>query len=342
MSAFGQDVDAVTLHAVDPLDRGQDRLTQGWHRVYQRALQETYGSTAAGWSQEEVRVQFTHQEYERRAAWAAVRDDAVVGHAQLILFVADNTHFAKLHVAVDPAYRRRGIGSALLRVLEDAARAAGRTVLVGHSDVLFGHDDPAAGFAESAGYARGQANLRSDLLLPPRRDLEAELGASSADYELLTSWGEIPGDWLEQRARLAAHMSTAAPRGDVDVQEERWNVERARRVRRTMLDQGRQVVETVARQRQSGLLAGYTTLVVPAGRPELSLQWDTFVLSEHRGHRLGLHLKVANLLALHHALPAVERVVTWNAAENEPMRRVNRAMGFVPVGHHTEWQKAFT
>ena len=39
-------------------------------------------------------------------------------------------------------------------------------------------------------------------------------------------------------------------------------------------------------------------------------------------------------------LPGVRRVVTWNAESNEPMLRVNRALGFEPVGRMVEWQKS--
>jgi RimJ/RimL family protein N-acetyltransferase len=41
-------------------------------------------------------------------------------------------------------------------------------------------------------------------------------------------------------------------------------------------------------------------------------------------------------------LPNVQRVHTWNANENEPMLRVNRALGFRPIGQLTEWQKTLT
>jgi hypothetical protein len=63
------------------------------------------------------------------------------------------------------------------------------------------------------------------------------------------------------------------------------------------------------------------------------------VTSEHRGRRLGQLVKATNLRALHAGLPEVTWICTWNAESNEPMLRVNRALGFRPVGRTTEWLK---
>jgi hypothetical protein len=71
----------------------------------------------------------------------------------------------------------------------------------------------------------------------------------------------------------------------------------------------------------------------------MGFQWDTLVMAEHRGHRLGLLIKAANLRALRRELPDVSWLCTWNAESNEPMLRVNRALGFHPVGRTTEWLK---
>lgn len=103
--------------------------------------------------------------------------------------------------------------------------------------------------------------------------------------------------------------------------------------------QGRRFVETIAVERSTGELAAFTDVSVPAHDRTQAYQWNTLVLQEHRGRRLGQLVKAANLRALLRELPAVTRLVTWNADVNEPMLRVDRAMGFVPVGVITEWQK---
>ena len=63
------------------------------------------------------------------------------------------------------------------------------------------------------------------------------------------------------------------------------------------------------------------------------------MLREHRGHRLGMLLKIANLQLLQEAAPGHPSVLTWNAEENRPMLGVNEAVGFVPIGYEGAWAK---
>jgi hypothetical protein len=62
------------------------------------------------------------------------------------------------------------------------------------------------------------------------------------------------------------------------------------------------------------------------------------VLGPHRGHRLGLLLKVANLLRLHEREPRIDRIITWNATSNSHMLDINRAMGFELLDEWNTWQ----
>lgn len=43
-----------------------------------------------------------------------------------------------------------------------------------------------------------------------------------------------------------------------------------------------------------GTMVAFTELVIPRSAPEQVYQWDTLVLAEHRGHRLGTLVKLAN------------------------------------------------
>ena len=69
------------------------------------------------------------------------------------------------------------------------------------------------------------------------------------------------------------------------------------------------------------------------------VQTDTLVLREHRGHALGLALKVANLRALQREKPDVAAVRTWNADTNVHMIAINARLGFRPTGWSREWAK---
>jgi len=77
---------------------------------------------------------------------------------------------------------------------------------------------------------------------------------------------------------------------------------------------------------------------VPAYDPGVVYQWDTLVLPAHRGHRLGLALKVANLRTVQDAHPERTDVRTFNADANTYMVAVNEAIGFTAVEYVGEWQ----
>ena len=63
------------------------------------------------------------------------------------------------------------------------------------------------------------------------------------------------------------------------------------------------------------------------------------MLPGHRGHSLGLALKLANHRALMAALPACEFVRTSNAEVNSHMNAVNERMGYRLVEDVIEVQK---
>ena len=332
----------MTLEIV-AVDSNDAARFSAWRDVLEASQRVAYGDDHAVPSLDEFRASFRDQRYERRLARAAVRDGAIAGHLDVALALTDNTHRLDFTVAVHPDVRRQGIGSALLAHAERMAHTEQRTVLGTESDVAAGRNDPAVGFAARHGFTTAQRELRSRLELP------VDVAAARADaekhadgYEVLTSWDGIPDEWLADRALLSRRMSTDPPLGSLDYTEEDWDTERVRRIFDLAREQRRRVVETVARHRASGRLVGFTTLAVAANRPDVAYQWDTLVLREHRGHRLGMLLKAANLQALLVALPRVRSVHTWNANENEPMLRVNRALGFEAIGQMTEWQKTLS
>ena len=68
-------------------------------------------------------------------------------------------------------------------------------------------------------------------------------------------------------------------------------------------------------------------------------QDDTLVLGPHRGHALGLRMKLANLVALAETDPSRTRIYTWNADENAHMLAINIALGFEPTAIESAWQR---
>ena len=68
-------------------------------------------------------------------------------------------------------------------------------------------------------------------------------------------------------------------------------------------------------------------------------QWGTFVHRDHRGRRLGLATKAANLRAVQSFRDDLELVTTQNAETNDYMVSINEKMGFRPVEVSAEFVK---
>jgi hypothetical protein len=63
-------------------------------------------------------------------------------------------------------------------------------------------------------------------------------------------------------------------------------------------------------------------------QPHVGGQGDTAVSSHHRGHRLGLLLKIDMMRWLAEVEPRLEIIETWNNVDNSFMINVNEALGY--------------
>jgi RimJ/RimL family protein N-acetyltransferase len=62
------------------------------------------------------------------------------------------------------------------------------------------------------------------------------------------------------------------------------------------------------------------------------------VTKQHRGHRLGLLVKIAMLELLAEREPALRHIVTSNAEQNEHMVAVNELLGYQVADYFQSWQ----
>ena len=83
----------------------------------------------------------------------------------------------------------------------------------------------------------------------------------------------------------------------------------------------------------------YSDLATTVHEPGRAYQWGTLVRREHRGHRLGVAVKVANVRLLQRERPDITRLTTYNAEVNSHMIGVNEAIGFRPVARLGDFQK---
>jgi GNAT superfamily N-acetyltransferase len=323
---------------VDPTD--SDAFAQ-WFAVVEASTGDRWPGRP-GWQPDELRAPALDPLGAVRTLLLGA-GDPMVGAAMVELPRHDNRHLAQVTVEVRPDQRRRGVGTELLAACERVARADGRRVVWGWDE----HRIPAAGglsFAEARGYALVREDLRRELSVPideaRARRLEASALLHATGYDVVTFTSRWPDEWVEDRALFGRLMSTEPPMGAWAMQEEAWDRDRVRRHERLVDRMGRDVAVAVARHRASGRPVAFTELTASRSVPDIAYQWDTLVLPEHRGHRLGLLVKLANLRLLAEISPTTSLVVTWNARENAPMIGVNDALGCQVVSVGRTWQKS--
>lgn len=131
---------------------------------------------------------------------------------------------------------------------------------------------------------------------------------------------------------------TEAPQGELDIEAEVWDADRVRFREDHARAQGRSGWNTVAIA-PDGTVAGSTELHLSGHDPVNAMQSGTLVAPAHRGHRLGLALKVRNHLELQRSHAERRVVHTWNAEQNTAMNAVNERLGFRPVETCEDWQR---
>lgn len=332
---------------IRPLDAADPTQMAAFHATYHAA--HVHGREySTPWMLEEMRADFLAQRTgDRDCGFCGYVDGEVVCVGAMELSLKDNLHLANIEVHTRPDRRRRGFGSAMLEHLAALARTEGRRTLA--TEVAAPYDGPADGrghpdvdFLTRRGFTFALGDVMRVLDLPADTDRQRRLAGEAAphhrDYTLRRFCGPVPDDILEPFGRLVGALITEAPTGEMELEPEVFDEERIRSDEAAFAASGRTKYTTVA-VAPDGDVVAYSELVVPAHDPGRVYQWGTLVLPAHRGHRLGLATKVANLLWLQEEYPAGRLLVTFNAEVNAPMVAVNEAMGFRPVERLVELQR---
>jgi GNAT superfamily N-acetyltransferase/RimJ/RimL family protein N-acetyltransferase len=274
-----------------------------------------------------------------REVWLA-EDPAggtIAGWYKLGLPDLENLDQGDLTLVVHPAQRRRGIGRALLEHAAARAAANGRSALNGPTRM--GGDGEA--FARAIGAEQGLVDVQRVMDVRATGDdqlarLRATAEEKAAGYSLVTWTGLVPEEFIERAAALYAALNDA-PR-DPREAPAIWDAQRVReRVNNLRPAYGLRTYAVAARHDASGELAGLTEVAVDPADPGWAHQMITGVTQGHRGHRLGLLVKVAMAEWLKAAEPQLERLETGNAESNRHMIAINEALGYTILGQPGCW-----
>lgn len=277
--------------------------------------------------------------------WVGAAADQPVAAILIRCPVHDNVDLANVAVHIHPDQRRRGYGRAATEAAIARTRELGRRRVLGEVPTYTRSDDPAPGvhLARSVGASPVLPELRrvldvTTLDLAALATLREDAARLASDYSMV-SWGDVtPPELVMDMAGLLALMSTDPPQGELVLEPEVWTADRYNDREHSVIERGRRHLVVAARHEPTGRLAGFTDLAVPAGGGAVGYQWSTVVAAAHRGHRLGLLMKIANLQQLLVAMPEVRYLNTWNADENTHMVAVNDALGYQSMEGWSEWQ----
>ncbi|WP_309108162.1 hypothetical protein [Arthrobacter sp.] len=178
-------------------------------------------------------------------------------------------------------------------------------------------------------------------MLPEEFPAKPESGAleHATGYSLVGWEGSCPGEFIAPYAELRGRMTANAPRAGLELEKVNRDTDRVREEQETWVKSGVEALVSAALHNGTGRLAGYSVLSYRRVKPHVVLQEDTLVASDHRGHRLGMVVKIANIRRAQETWPAARTVLTWNASENRHMLAINTSLGFKPSGFEGEWQK---
>lgn len=328
----------IEIATVDPSDEG---LLHEWWTTTRAARAERPHDLGLSW--EFTRESFRRPNPERETVLlAAFEGERMVGAAGVHLPVNDNTHLGYADIDVPPEHRRRGIGSRLLTELEAVVRGAGRTHLLGSVHALPGQSAAGMAFGAAHGYLLGNREEEKVIDLhergPALDELERGLVDRLAGYTVVTWGDETPEEYVDGYCELLSGFVSQLPEHELALEDSEWTPARVRTNEARSREVGR-ITIVAAALAPDGTVAGVSDVRPSTPDLEKAFIGITIVGPEHRGHSLGLAMKLATHRELRTRYPQCRIVATSNAGINEHMNAVNERMGYQVVQDLLDLQK---
>ncbi|MDZ5662915.1 GNAT family N-acetyltransferase [Nocardioides sp. S-58] len=327
----------VDIEQINP--RNQAAL-RAWWEVGAAATAERPGKPWPLWDQSRVALPADNPE---RAVTliGAIDGREMVGAGLLTRPLRENLHTAMAFAYVRPDRTREGIGRRLVEELEVVAAGDGRSTIQSEAYLPPGGTGASEAFARAMGYDVASREAIKELTLTDylaRRDALA-VEASAADaYRVITFDTVCPEEHLDSFGRLLGMLMSEVPLGELDLAASEWTPERIRDAEQRQVDVGRHV-QTAMAIAPDGSVAGVSDVRVDDSDPAYGQVGITIVDPAHRGHRLGLALKLATHDLAVATYPDLVSLDTSNAEVNTWMNAVNEALGYRTIETLLELQK---
>ena len=326
----------LLIRRLDPAD---DADMDGFQEVY--AAAELAEDPDVGlYSREDAVAMLTSETAEIFKAWGAFVDGRMVAESILTGSTRDNLRLAQLLLWVDPPRQRQGFGTQLLAATEARARELGRTILRVQARIGDGHGGNRA-FAERNGYTLKMTEIERRLRFPLDLELLDRLATESAahhrGYEIRAFVGPIPAELRASYLDVDNLLMVEMTHGDLELETGRNTLEDLDAFEEERTRSGRTRVSAFALR--DGVVVAFTDASVPGGEVTHIDQFGTLVHPDHRGHRLGMAVKCAQLRLLAVRFPERHYVQTSNAEVNAQMVAINDALGFEVVQVYGEFEK---
>lgn len=327
--------------SIEQIDPHNEAALRAWWEVGHAATSYRPGKPWPVWEQSRVALP-THNPERGITLLGAIDGRRMVGAGLLTRSLRENLHAVNAYAYVSPDRTREGIGRALVAELELVSAGDGRTTVQSEIHLPPGRGGPPLAFASSLGYSVANRESLKELAVADyagrRSELLSGLGAAPADYRIVTFDTLCPEEHLESFGRLLGMLMAEVPLGDLDLEDSEWTPERLRAAEQRQVDTGRHV-HTALAIAPDGEVAGVSDVRINDTDHEHGQVGITIVDPAHRGHRLGLALKVATHDLAVAAYTDLVSLDTSNAEVNTHMNAVNEALGYRPIETLLELQK---
>lgn len=325
---------------VEQINPSNETALRAWWEVGHAATSYRPGKPWPRWEQSRVALPADNPE-RGITLLGAIDGRRMVGAGLLTRSLQENLHTAMAFAYVSPDRAREGIGRALVAELELVAAGDGRTTIQSEAHLPPGATAPAEAFTEALGYVVASRESIKELALADyvarRDDVRAGLGAADG-YRIVTFDTVCPDEHLESFGRLLGMLLSEVPTGELDLEDSEWTPERIRAAERRQAEIGRHL-HTAFAIAADGEVAGVSDVRIDDtdhGHGQVGI---TIVDPAHRGHRLGLALKVATHDLAVATYPDLATLDTANAEVNTHMNAVNQALGYRSIETLLELQK---